>query len=94
MIEKQLIKLLLNKDFYEKNKGKVSKGMFTNGTGNLYETITKAHNKRDVITLYSFALVVLALYIWRKDTILLVTALVLIGLGLLRKYWLGKMLKK
>jgi len=45
MIEKQLIKLLLNKDFYEKNKGKVSKGMFTNGTGNLYETITKAHNK-------------------------------------------------
>lgn len=45
MIEKQLIKLLLNKDFYEKNKGKISKGMFTNGTGNLYETISKAHAK-------------------------------------------------
>jgi len=45
MIEKQLIKLLLNKDFYEKNKGKISKGMFTNGTGNLYETISKAHTK-------------------------------------------------
>lgn len=47
MIEKQLIKLLLNKDFYEKNKGKISKGMFTNGTGNLYETISKAHNKAE-----------------------------------------------
>jgi replicative DNA helicase len=45
MMEKQLIKLLLNKDFYEKNKGKISKGMFTNGTGNLYETISKAHTK-------------------------------------------------
>ena len=44
MIEKQLINLLLEKDFYEENKGRVSKSMFTNGTGKLYETITKAHS--------------------------------------------------
>ena len=44
MIEKQLINLLLEKDFYEENKGRISKSMFTNGTGKLYETITKAHS--------------------------------------------------
>ena len=44
MIEKQLINLLLEKDFYEENKGRVSKSMFTNGTCKLYETITKAHS--------------------------------------------------
>ena len=44
MIEKQLINLLLEKDFYEENKGRVSKSMFTNGTGKLYETIQKAHS--------------------------------------------------
>ena len=44
MIEKQLINLLLEKDFYEENKGRVSKSMFTNGTGKLSETITKAHS--------------------------------------------------
>ena len=47
MIEKQLINLLLDKDFYEKNKGRVSKTMFTNGTGTLYETISKAHQESD-----------------------------------------------
>ena len=47
MIEKQLINLLLDKDFYEENKGRVSKTMFTNGTGTLYETITKAHASSD-----------------------------------------------
>jgi len=47
MIEKQLINLLLDKDFYEENKGRVSKTMFTNGTGTLYETITKAHANSD-----------------------------------------------
>ena len=44
MIEKQLINLLLEKDFYEENKGRISKSMFTNGTGKLYETITIAHS--------------------------------------------------
>ena len=33
MQERQLIKLLLKKNFYEKNKGKVSKTTFTNGLG-------------------------------------------------------------
>ena len=47
MIEKQLINLLLDKDFYEENKGRVSKTMFTNGRGTLYETITKAHSNSD-----------------------------------------------
>ena len=47
MIEKQLINLLLDKDFYEENKGRVSKTMFTNGTGTLDETITKAHANSD-----------------------------------------------
>ena len=47
MIEKQLINLLLEKDFYEENKGRVSKAMFTNGTGTLYETIAKAHSNSD-----------------------------------------------
>ena len=41
MIEKQIINLLLEKDLYEENKGRVSKSMFTNGTGKLYETIQK-----------------------------------------------------
>ena len=44
MIEKELITLLLKKDFYEENKGRVTKEMFTNGTGNLYETISRAHD--------------------------------------------------
>ena len=43
-IEKELINLLLRKDFYEENKGRVNKEMFTNVTVNLYETITRAHN--------------------------------------------------
>ena len=47
MIEKQLIYLILDKDFYEENKGRVSKTMFTNGTGTLYDTIKKAHENSD-----------------------------------------------
>ena len=43
MMEKELIKLLLNKDFYHKNKSKLTKEFFTNGTGALYETIKNAH---------------------------------------------------
>ena len=56
MIEKQLINLLLEKDFYEENKGRISKSMFTNGTGKLYETITKAHSDSESnISLDEFA---------------------------------------
>ena len=47
MMEKELIKLLLNKNFYDKNKSKLSKEFFTNGTGALYETIQRAHDDSD-----------------------------------------------
>ena len=47
MIEKQLIQLLLDKNFYEKHKGKVSKSMFTNGAGSFFDSIEKAHNEYD-----------------------------------------------
>ena len=47
MMEKELIKLLLNKDFYHKNKSKLTKEFFTNGTGALYETIQSAHEDSD-----------------------------------------------
>ena len=47
MIEKELIKLLLNKNFYTKNKAKLSKELFTNGTGDLYNTIARAHQDSD-----------------------------------------------
>ena len=43
MQERQLIKLLLKKKFYDKNKAKVSKTTFTNGLGNVFTTIQKAH---------------------------------------------------
>ena len=46
-MEKELIKLLLNKKFYIKNKTKLSKEFFTNGTGDLYETIEHAHEDSD-----------------------------------------------
>ena len=46
-MEKELIKLLLNKKFYTKNKSKLSKEFFTNGTGELYETIRHAHDESD-----------------------------------------------
>ena len=46
-MEKELIKLLLNKKFYTKNKSKLSKEFFTNGTGELYETIQHAHDESD-----------------------------------------------
>ena len=44
MQERQLIKLLLKKNFYEKNKGKVSKTTFSNGLGNFFSTIERAHH--------------------------------------------------
>ena len=46
-MEKELIKLLLKKDFYNKNKRKLTKEFFTNGTGDLYETIRRAHEDSD-----------------------------------------------
>ena len=45
MIEKQLLTLCLKKDFYKEHKGKLSKSLFTNGVGNFFETIQKAHDE-------------------------------------------------
>ena len=45
MQERQLIKLLLKKKFYDNNKSKVSKTTFTNGLGNVFTTIQKAHEE-------------------------------------------------
>ena len=45
MQERQLIKLLLKKKFYNNNKSKVSKTTFTNGLGNVFTTIQKAHEE-------------------------------------------------
>ena len=47
MMEKELNKLLLNKNFYHKNKSELSKEFFTNGTSTLYETIKNAHEHSD-----------------------------------------------
>ena len=59
MIEKELIKLLLKRFLY-KNKAKLSKELFTNGTGDLYNTIARAHQDsendltlNEVSTLYT-----------------------------------------
>ena len=47
MIEKQIIKLMLNKDFYAEYKGQVSRNVFQGSFGSLFETIQKAHEKYD-----------------------------------------------
>ena len=47
MIEKQLLTLCLKKDFYKEHRKKLSKSLFTNGVGNFFETIQKAHNEYD-----------------------------------------------
>jgi replicative DNA helicase len=47
MIEKQIIKLMLNKDFYAEYKGQVSRNVFQGSFGSLYDTIQKAHEKYD-----------------------------------------------
>ena len=45
MIEKQLLTLCLKKDFYKEHRNKLSKSLFTNGVGNFFETIQKAHDE-------------------------------------------------
>ena len=47
MIEKQIIKLLLNKKFYTRYKGNISRSVFEGNFGSLYDTIQKAHEKYD-----------------------------------------------
>ena len=47
MIEKQIIKLMLSKDFYTEYKGRVSRNVFQGSFGSLYDTVQKAHDKYD-----------------------------------------------
>ena len=45
MIEKQMIRLMLNKKFYTQHKGILSPTVFAGDVSSLYETIQKAHEK-------------------------------------------------
>ena len=45
MIEKQMIRLMLNKKFYTQHKGMLSPTVFAGDISSLYETIQKAHEK-------------------------------------------------
>ena len=45
MIEKQLLKLLLNYQFFKENESKLLRTMFPEGLNRLYETIVEAHSK-------------------------------------------------
>ena len=43
MIEKQIIKLMLDKDFYTEYKGQVSRNVFQGSFGSLYDTIQRSN---------------------------------------------------
>ena len=45
MVEKQIIKLLLEKDFYNKYKGQIASSVFEGNYGSLFSTIQKAHDE-------------------------------------------------
>ena len=45
MIEKQMIRLMLNKKFYTQYKGALSPTVFAGDISSLYETIQKSHEK-------------------------------------------------
>ena len=45
MIEKQMIRLMLNKKFYTQYKGTLSSTVFSGDVSSLYDTIQKAHDK-------------------------------------------------
>ena len=45
MIEKQMIRLMLNKKFYTQYKGTLSPTVFAGDISSLYGTIQKAHDK-------------------------------------------------
>jgi len=45
MIEKQMIRLMLNKKFYTQHKSMLSPTVFAGDISSLYETIQKAHEK-------------------------------------------------
>ena len=45
MIEKQMIRLMLNKKFYTEYKGVLSPSVFAGDISSLYDTVQKAHEK-------------------------------------------------
>jgi len=45
MIEKQMIRLMLNKKFYTQHKGMLSPTVFSGDISSLYDTVQKAHEK-------------------------------------------------
>ena len=45
MIEKQMLRLMLNKTFYTKYKGSISPTIFSGDISSLFDTIQKAHEK-------------------------------------------------
>ncbi len=47
MVEKQILKLFLNKKYFNKYKGTLSRSVFEGMIGSLYDTIQKAHDKYD-----------------------------------------------
>ena len=47
MIEKQMIRLMLNKKFYNKYKGQISPTVFQGDISSLFKTVEKAHKKYD-----------------------------------------------
>ena len=47
MIEKQMIRLMLKKNFYTQYRSSISPAIFSGDISSLYETITKAHDKYD-----------------------------------------------
>ena len=47
MVEKQILKLFLNKKYFNKYKGTLSRSVFEGMVGSLYDTIQKAHSKYD-----------------------------------------------
>jgi len=58
MIEKQMLRLMLNKTFYTKYKGSISPTIFSGDISSLFDTIQKAHAK------YSDNISVDELYSW------------------------------
>jgi hypothetical protein len=55
--------------------------------------ITKEHNRNDYFFLLGLALSFSVMYTWKGDLIYLMGALIMIGLAIFRKKWLGKRLK-
>ena len=45
MVEKQIIKLLLEKNFYNKYKSQIASSVFEGNYGSLFSTIQKAHEE-------------------------------------------------